>query len=75
MRTYEIVLDGVLTSDLPAPAASFTRRQHRGATVLSVPVPDAAALESVLALLESLGIGITAMTELEEPAGPTPTTP
>ena len=34
MRMYEIVLDGELTSDLPASVGPITRRQERGATVL-----------------------------------------
>jgi hypothetical protein len=70
MRMYEIVLDGELTSDLPASVGPITRRQERGATVLSVPVGEKATLEGVLGLLESLGIGITAMTEVEDPPEP-----
>ena len=67
MRMYEIVLDGELTSDLPTSVGQIARRQERGASVLSVPVGERATLEHVLGLLESLGIGITAMREVEDP--------
>ncbi|HET7801495.1 MAG TPA: hypothetical protein VFL38_13815 [Humibacillus xanthopallidus] len=67
MRMYEIVLDGELSSDLPATAEPVGRRQEGGSTVLTVPVAGRAALEEVLGLLESLGIGITAMSEVEVP--------
>jgi hypothetical protein len=67
MRIYEIVLDGELTSDLLASVGPIHRREERGATVLSIPVEDRPTLEDVLGQLESLGIGITAMTEVEDP--------
>ncbi|TQM57967.1 hypothetical protein [Humibacillus xanthopallidus] len=70
MRMYEIVLDGQLTSDLPASVGEVVRRQERGASVLSVPVGEKATLDAVLGLLESLGIGITAMKEVEVPPEP-----
>ncbi len=68
MRMYEIVLDGELTSDLPASAGAVGRREEGGATVLTVPVTSRATLEEVLGLLEGLGIGITAMSEVEAQA-------
>jgi hypothetical protein len=67
---YEIVLDGELTSDLPASVGQIARRQERGASVLSVPVGEKATLERVLGLLESLGIGITAIREVRDPPEP-----
>jgi hypothetical protein len=70
MRMYEIVLDGELTSDLPASVGEVVRRQERGASVLSVAVGEKATLGAVLGLLESLGIGITAMREVEDPPEP-----
>jgi hypothetical protein len=68
MRVYEIVVDGELTSDLHTSSGPVGRRQEGGATVLSVPVADKATLEEVLGLLEALGIGITAMSEVDAPA-------
>lgn len=69
MRIYEIVLDGELTADLSDSVGQLPRRQEGGSTVLSVPAPDPETLARVLSLLESLGIGVTAMQEVEDLPG------
>jgi len=67
MRIYEIVLDGELTADLSDSAVPVQQRQEGGSTVLSFAAPDPDTLARVLGLLESLGIGVTAMQELDDP--------
>jgi len=68
MRIYEIVLDGQLAADLYDSVGPLPRREQAGSTVLSVPASDPATLARVLEALESLGIGVTAMRQVEEPA-------
>ena len=58
---YEIVLDGELAADFEDPGLPFQRRNSEGATILSVPTQDPEALAVTLELLESLGIGVTAI--------------
>jgi hypothetical protein len=67
MQVYEIVLDGELTTDLSDSLGPLPRRQEGGATILTVPLPDAEALARILGLLESLGFGVTAMHQVEHP--------
>lgn len=66
MRTYEIVLDGELTADLSDSVGPLPRREVGGSTILTVPAPHPEALARVLSVLQSLGIGVTALLEVEE---------
>jgi hypothetical protein len=68
MRIYEIVLDGQLAADLSDSVGLVPRREEAGSTVLSVPASDPATLARVLDALETLGIGVTAIRQLEHPA-------
>jgi len=61
MQVYEIVLDGELSADVADSLGPISRRDVDGATVLSVPMSDPDALARVLAMLETLAIGVTAM--------------
>ncbi|WP_324143922.1 hypothetical protein [Intrasporangium sp.] len=73
---YEIVLDGELAADFVDASLPFERRNSQGATILSVPTMDPDTLAVTLELLESLGIGVTAIRPVEdtgpgrEPAAP-----
>ena len=67
MRIYEIVLDGQLAVDLSDSVGLLPRREEAGSTVLSVPASAPQTLAQVLDALESLGIGVTAMRQVEEP--------
>jgi hypothetical protein len=66
MQVYEIVLDGELATDLTDSPVSLERRNSGGATILITPVVHADTLSSVLSLLESLGIGVTAVHQVED---------
>jgi hypothetical protein len=66
MQRYDIVIDGELTADLVAPGLPMRRRNGDRATILSVPALDAGALGRTLQLLESLGIGVTAINKVED---------
>jgi len=68
MLVYEIVLDGELATDLTDSPVSLERRNSGGATILSVPVVKDDTLSSVLSLLESLGIGVTAVRQVDDAA-------
>ncbi|MHA5263186.1 hypothetical protein [Escherichia coli] len=68
MRIYEITLDGQLVADLSDSVGPLPQREVAGSTVLSVPASDPATLARVLKVLESLGIGVTAMRQVEHPA-------
>ncbi|WP_353508902.1 hypothetical protein [Intrasporangium sp.] len=61
MPVYEIVLDGELAADFVDASLPFERHDSHGATILSVPTLDPAALAATLEVLESLGIGVTAI--------------
>jgi len=65
MLVYEIVLDGELATDLTDLPVSLERRNSGGATTLRIPVVHDDTLSSVLSLLESLGIGVTAVHQME----------
>ena len=66
MQRYEIVLDGELTADLPDLGSPIRRRDSGQATILSVSAGDREALGRTLDLLESLGIGVTAIHQVTE---------
>ena len=66
MQRYEIVLDGELTADLPGLGSPVRRRDSGQATILSVSAGDPDALARTLELLESLGIGVTAIHQVPE---------
>ena len=68
MRIYEIVLDGQLAVDLSDSVGLLPRREEAGSTVLTVPASAPQTLAQVLDALESLGIGVTAMRQVEQPA-------
>ena len=63
---YEIVLDGELAADFVDASLPFERRNSHGATILSVPTMAPDALAVTLELLESLGIGVTAIRPVED---------
>lgn len=65
MLVYEIVLDGELAADLTDLPVSLERRNSGGATTLTIPVVHDDTLSSVLSLLESLGIGVTAVHQVD----------
>ncbi len=69
MQVYEIVVDGVLSADVVDSLGPIPRRNVGGATVLSVSMTEPDALARALALLETLGIGVTAVHQLGD-AGP-----
>ncbi|WP_374969215.1 hypothetical protein [Terrabacter sp. BE26] len=69
MQRYDIVIDGELTADLLDPALPLRRRKSGRATVVSVDAVDAGVLGRALALLESLGIGVTAIHKVEVAGG------
>ena len=66
MRMYEIILDGELTADLTDSPVQLQRRNFGGATILSFPVVRDDTLSLVLSLLESLGIGVTAVRQVDD---------
>lgn len=66
MQRYEIVLDGELTGDLPGLGSPIRRRDSGQATILSVSAGDPDALGRTLDLLESLGIGVTAIHQVPD---------
>jgi len=66
MRMYEIILDGELTADLTDSPVRLQRRNFGGATILSFPVVRDDTLSLVLSLLESLGIGVTAVRQVDD---------
>jgi hypothetical protein len=66
VSVYEIVLDGELAADFVDASLPFQRRNSQGATILSVPTLDPAALAVTLELLESLGIGVTAIRPVDD---------
>jgi len=66
VSVYEIVLDGELAADFVDASLPFERRNSHGATILSVPTLDPAALAVTLELLESLGIGVTAIRPVDD---------
>lgn len=65
MRVYEVILDGVLTADLTDSPVRLQRRNFGGATILSFPVDRDDTLSQVLSMLESLGIGVTAVRQVD----------
>ena len=67
MQVYEVVVDGQLSADLADALGTIPRRDVGGATVLSLPTADPEALSRVLALLETLGIGVTAVHQVGDP--------
>jgi hypothetical protein len=69
MQVYEIVVDGELSAALADSLGPIRRKDVGGATVLSVTMDAPDALARVLALLETLGIGVTAVHQVGE-AGP-----
>jgi len=69
MQVYEIVVDGELSADLADSLGPIRRKDVGGATVLSVTMDEPDALARVLALLETLGIGVTAVHQVGD-AGP-----
>jgi len=69
MQVYEIVVDGELSTDVADSLGPIRRRDVGGATVLSVTMDEPDALARVLAILETLGIGVTAVHQLGH-AGP-----
>jgi len=66
MRMYEIILDGELTADLTDSPVRLQRRNFGGATILSFPVVRDDTLSHVLSMLESLGIGVTAVRQVDD---------
>jgi hypothetical protein len=70
MQVYEIVVDGQLSADLADALGPIPRRDVGGATVLSLPKADPDALRRVLAVLETLGIGVTAVHQVGAPGSP-----
>jgi hypothetical protein len=66
MLIYEVILDGELATDLTESPVPLKRRDVGGATVLSFPVVPDDTLSLVLSLLESLGIGVTAVHQVED---------
>ncbi len=66
MRVYEVILDGELAADLTDSPVPLQRRNIGGATVLSFPVGPDDTLSLVLSLLESLGIGVTAVHQVDD---------
>lgn len=66
MLVYEIVIDGELATDLTDSSVSLERRNSGGATILRIPVVHHDTLSRVLSLLESLGIGVTAVQQVED---------
>ena len=66
MRVYEIILDGELAADLTDSPVPLQRRNIGGATVLTFPVGPDDTLSLVLSLLESLGIGVTAVRQVDD---------
>ena len=69
MQVYEIVVDGQLSAGMADSLGSIAWRDVGGATVLSVTMDEPDALARVLALLETLGIGVTAVHQVGD-AGP-----
>ena len=69
MQVYEVVVDGELSADVVDSLGPIPRRDVSGATVLSVSMDEPDALARVLALLETLGIGVTAVHQVGR-AGP-----
>jgi len=69
MKRYDIVIDGELTADLLDPGLPLRRRKSGRATVVSVDAVDAGVLGRTLELLESLGIGVTAIHKVEDTDG------
>jgi hypothetical protein len=67
MQLYEVVVDGQLSADLADALGPIPRREVAGATVLSLPTADPDALPRVLAVLERLGIGVTAVHRVGAP--------
>lgn len=67
MQVYEVVVDGELSADVVDSLGPIPRRDVGGATVLSLPVGDPDALARVLASLETLGIGVTAVHQVGHP--------
>jgi len=61
MQVYEIVVDGRLSAGVADSLAPMERRDVVDATILRLPRSDPDALARALALLESLGIGVTAV--------------
>ena len=66
MLMYEVILDGELATDLTESPVPLQRRNIGGATVLSFPVVPDDTLSLGLSLLESLGIGVTAVHQVED---------
>ncbi len=66
MLVYEVVLDGELATDLTDSPVPLERRDSGGATTLRFPVVHDDTLSSVLSLLESLGIGVTAVRQVDD---------
>jgi hypothetical protein len=69
MQRYDIVVDGELTADLVDPGLPLRCRNSDGATIVSVPALDPGVLGRTLHLLESLGIGVTAIHKVEDVEG------
>jgi hypothetical protein len=69
MPMYEIVIDGEVSHVLGDSFEPLHHREEHGATVLSVPGSDPQSLADVLEVLESLGIGVTAVRQLKESRG------
>ncbi|WP_344059662.1 hypothetical protein [Terrabacter lapilli] len=63
------MIDGELTADLLDPGLSLRRRNIDRATILSVPALDPGVLGRTLQLLESLGIGVTAIHKVDDLEG------
>ena len=66
MREYEVILDGELATDLTDSPVPLQRRNIGGATILRFPMVPDDTLSRVLSLLESLGIGVTAVHQVED---------
>ena len=75
MRVYEIMLDGQLAADLTDSPVPLQRRNTGGATILSFPVVPDDTLSLVLSLLESLGIGVTAVLQVDDDDADAPDQP
>jgi len=66
MRVYEVILDGELATDLTDSPVPLQRHNIAGATILRFPMGPGDTLSRVLSLLESLGIGVTAVHQVGE---------
>ena len=66
MRVYEVILDGELATDLTDSPVPLQRHNIAGATILRFPMGPGDTLSRVLSLLESLGIGVTAVHQVED---------